>query len=98
MRHITIRAGDTMVIREAGDADAVKDALMDVLKFQVEGDARIFNQQNFFYEKGDEHRLFFTEAFAYPMFEDKDAARRLLGSMHNLCLALGYDMATLMRE
>ena len=84
MRHITVRAGETLVIREVGDTDAVKDALVELLKFKVDGDARIFNAKNFFYSKGDEHAPFFTERFTYPLFKNKDEARCLLGLVHNL--------------
>lgn len=67
-----------------------KDALTQLYRFQAQGDPRIFNEDNPFYEPGAEACPFFTEGYLYPLFEDKDTARELLGLLRQVVTACGY--------
>jgi hypothetical protein len=89
-QRITVHKGATITITQPGYHDEVKEALRDLLRFKHTGDKRIFNKKNVMYEKGDEECDFFTEGYLYPLFEDKDAARSLLGRVSNVITALGY--------
>ena len=97
MRRIKIKANSVLTIQEPNTLDPVKSILIDLLHFRHLGDKRIFNARNSFYEKGDENCLFFSEAYLYNLFEDKDAARSLLGSLNMLIVSLGYDWNELMK-
>lgn len=81
----------TITITTPKDHDAIKAALRDLLRFQHPGDRRIFNKRNCMWEKGDEDAEFFTEAYLYTLFEDKDAARTLLGLIGRVIDTLGYS-------
>lgn len=94
MKQITVPNGATILITQPDDADMIEEALKNLLAFNHCGDKRIFNSKNPFYQKGDENAPFFTEAYLYSLFEDKDAARTLLGRIRGLINALGYEQKT----
>lgn len=66
-----------------------KDALKQLYGFHAEGDPRLFNEDNPYYEPGAEAYPFFTESYLYPLFEDKNKARELLWLLRQVVRVCG---------